>query len=75
MSLFPQIIAALQSSYSLIRTSAAKCIAALCLVMTEVSMKSVVDDVVPLIGDAKRVSSRQGAVEAVHRELKYITYH
>jgi hypothetical protein len=26
-----------------------------------------VDDVVPLIGDARRVESRQGAIEAVHR--------
>lgn len=71
MSLFPHIIAALQSSYSLIRVSAAKCIATLCLGMTEDGMKFVVDHVVPLIGDAKRTPSRQGAVEAVHRESPY----
>jgi TATA-binding protein-associated factor len=30
-------------------------------------MRRLVDDVVPLIGDARRVESRQGAIEAVHR--------
>jgi len=67
ITLFPFIILALQSKYSLIRTTAAKCLAALCDVMTEEGMKRMVDDVVPLIGDARRVESRQGAIEAVHR--------
>lgn len=67
ITLFPSIILALQSSFSLIRATAAKCLAALCDVMTEEGMKRMVDDVVPLIGDARRVEARQGAIEAVHR--------
>jgi len=78
ITLFPFIILALQSKYSLIRTTAAKCLAALCDVMTEEGMKRMVDDVVPLIGDARRVESRQGAIEAVHRmcpfHLRYEAY-
>lgn len=35
--------------------------------MTEEGMRRMVDDVVPLIGNAQRVESRQGAIEAVHR--------
>jgi TATA-binding protein-associated factor len=67
ITLFPFIVLALQSSYSLVRMTAAKCLAALCDVMTEEGMRRMVDDVVPLIGDARRVESRQGAIEAVHR--------
>jgi TATA-binding protein-associated factor len=66
--LFPFIVLALQSSYSLVRITAAKCLAALCDVMTEEGMRRMVDNVVPLIGDARRVESRQGAIEAVHRK-------
>lgn len=67
VTLFPSVILALQSSFSLIRMTAAKCLAALCDIVTEEGMKRLVDDVVPLIGDAGRVQSRQGAIEAVHR--------
>ena len=34
-------------------------------------MRRMVDDVVPLIGDARRVESRQGGIEAVHRMSHY----
>jgi TATA-binding protein-associated factor len=66
--LFPFVIAALSSSFSVVRSTAAKCLAALCDVVTEHGMRLVVDTVVPLVGDAKRTASRQGAVEAIHRE-------
>ena len=68
VSLFPPIIGALQSSFSVIRNTAAKCLAALCDVVADEGMKRLVDDVVPLVGNASRVASRQGAVEAIHRE-------
>jgi TATA-binding protein-associated factor len=68
LDLLPSIICALSSSYALIRSTAAKCLAAICDVVTEQGMKLLVDYVVPMVGDAKRVSSRQGAVEAIHRE-------
>lgn len=67
--LFSPIITALQSSYSVVRNAAAQCLAAMCDVMTDEGMKRVVDDVVPLVGDAKKAYSRQGAVEAIHRKL------
>nr|XP_019011335.1 TATA-binding protein-associated factor [Kwoniella pini CBS 10737]OCF50116.1 TATA-binding protein-associated factor [Kwoniella pini CBS 10737] len=70
--LFPPIILALQSSFAVIRYTAAKCLAALCDVMLNEGMRRVVDDVVPLVGDATRVFSRQGAVEAIHHIIKVL---
>lgn len=66
-TLFPSIIGCLSSSFSVVRITAAKCLAALCDIMTEDGMRQVVDSVVPLVGDARRTYSRQGAVEAIHR--------
>ena len=68
VTLFPPIIKISQSSFSVLRNTAAKCLATLCDVITDSGMKLVVDEVVPLMGDAKRVASRQGAAETIHRE-------
>jgi TATA-binding protein-associated factor len=72
-TLTPLIIAALSSSSSVIRHTAAKCLAVLCDVNTDDTMRMVVDRVVPMVGDAKRVASRQGTVETIHRE--YVRLH
>nr|XP_031860125.1 uncharacterized protein CI109_004490 [Kwoniella shandongensis]KAA5527197.1 hypothetical protein CI109_004490 [Kwoniella shandongensis] len=71
-TLLPPIVAALQSSFAVIRHTAAKCLAALCDVMPDEGMRRVVDDVVPLVGNAGRVYSRQGAVEAIHHIIKVL---
>ncbi|WVQ82019.1 hypothetical protein IAT38_004147 [Cryptococcus sp. DSM 104549] len=70
--LFTPVITALQSSFSVVRHTAAQCLAAMCDVMTDEGMRRVVDDVVPLVGDAGRVYSRQGAVEAIFRIIKLL---
>lgn len=70
VSLFTPLIVALQSSFVVVRNAAARTLAVLCAVATEEGMKRVVDDVVPLVGDATRVSARQGAVEAIHHIIK-----
>ncbi|WVQ99889.1 hypothetical protein IAU59_007032 [Kwoniella sp. CBS 9459] len=71
-TLFPSIIMALQSSFAVVRHTAAKCLAAICDVMTHEGMRKVVDDVIPLVGDATKVASRQGAVEAIHHMIKVL---
>ena len=71
-TLFRPVIAALSSSHSQIRNTAAKCLAGLCDTLTETGMRQVVDHVVPLVGDAKRVHARQGAAEAIHHILKML---
>lgn len=68
VSPFPAIISALQSPYAVLRNTAATCLATLCDVVTDEGMKRIIDDVVPLVGDAKNIPARQGAVEAIHRE-------
>jgi TATA-binding protein-associated factor len=70
MTLLHPIVLALQSSFPLIRNTAARCLAALCDVELSEAMRMVVESVVPLVGDAKRVDARRGAVEAVHRALR-----
>ncbi|WVO17696.1 hypothetical protein L204_105394 [Cryptococcus depauperatus] len=71
-SLFAPVITILSSSFSVLRYTAAQCLAAMCNVMTDVGMKRVVDDVIPLVGDAKKLHSRRGAVEAIHRIVKLL---
>ena len=71
-TLFPPIIKALQTSLAVVRNTAAKCLAELCEVITDEGMKRVVDDVVPLVGDTRKVAARQGAVEGIHREYETI---
>lgn len=70
--LFPPLIVALQSSFTVVRNAAARTVAALCDVATEEAMRIVVDGIVPLVGDAERVHSRQGAVEAIHNIIKLL---
>ncbi|RSH82478.1 TATA-binding protein-associated factor mot1 [Apiotrichum porosum] len=72
VSLFPPLIVALQSAYTVVRNGAARTLAALCNVATVEGMRVVVDDLVPLVGDAERVHSRQGAVEAIHHIIKLL---
>lgn len=70
VSLIEPLIVALQSSFAVVRNAAARTLAVLCAVATEDGMKRVVDDVVPLVGDATRVYARQGAVEAIHHIIR-----
>ncbi|KAI8812840.1 SNF2 family N-terminal domain-containing protein [Cladochytrium replicatum] len=53
-----------------IRSSAARCIAVLCKVMTVPAMRTVIDDVTPIMSDAANVKHRQGAVETVHHVVQ-----
>jgi TATA-binding protein-associated factor len=64
--LFPLIIKALQSSYSVLRYAAAKCFATICSVITVEGMTALVENVLPMIGNAGDLQCRQGAVECVY---------
>ncbi|KAF8321727.1 hypothetical protein DL93DRAFT_2209827, partial [Clavulina sp. PMI_390] len=66
MTLFPTILKALMSGYAIIRQCAAQCLATICDVMTVEAMLRVVEDVIPLLGDAKNLTHKQGAIEAIH---------
>ncbi len=68
-SLLPNLLAALQSNIPLVRHVAAVTFARLCKDITLVGMTAVVEDVVPLLGDAPNRKNRQGAIELIHREL------
>ncbi|EJT51996.1 helicase [Trichosporon asahii var. asahii CBS 2479] len=70
VSLIAPLIIALQSSFAVVRNAAARTLAVLCAVATEEGMRRVVDEVVPLVGDAENVYARQGAVEAIHHIIK-----
>lgn len=70
VSLIAPLIIALQSSFAVVRNAAARTLAVLCAVATEEGMRRVVDEVVPLVGDAENVYARQGAVEAIHHIIR-----
>ncbi|KIJ63251.1 hypothetical protein HYDPIDRAFT_113216 [Hydnomerulius pinastri MD-312] len=64
--LFPAMTIALRSKFAIIRQSAARCFATVCEVMTSEAMRFVIEQLVPLIGDAIVLSNRQGAAEAIY---------
>ncbi|KAL4065257.1 hypothetical protein J3A83DRAFT_4375778 [Scleroderma citrinum] len=64
--LFPPMAIALRSRYAIIRQCAARCFATVCDVMTSDSMRFVIENIIPLIGDAVVLSNRQGATEAIY---------
>ncbi|KAH7890001.1 hypothetical protein F5I97DRAFT_1849278 [Phlebopus sp. FC_14] len=64
--LFPAMTLALRSRYAIIRQSAARCFATVCDVMTSNAMRFVIEQLVPLLGDAVVLSNRQGAAEAIY---------
>ena len=70
LQLLPPIILALRSRFAIIRQTAAKCLAVICDVITVEGMRSVVEDVLPLLGDALSITNRQGAMEAIFSESK-----
>lgn len=66
IQLFPLIIKALQSSYSVLRYAAAKCFATICSVITVEGMTALVENILPMIANAGDLQCRQGAVECVY---------
>lgn len=66
LGLLPAVLRGLQSGYAVIRQSAARCVAAVCAVITVEGMRAVVEHALPFIGDPT-VVKRQGAVELVSR--------
>ncbi|KAL7269794.1 TATA-binding protein-associated factor mot1 [Rhizina undulata] len=66
VGLFPLMIKALQSSYSVLRYAAAKCFATVCSVITIEGMTTLVEKVLPMIANAHDLKCRQGAIECVY---------
>lgn len=67
LELLPAVLCGLQSEYAVIRQSSARCVAAVCAVVTVEGMRAVVEHALPFIGDPS-VVKRQGAVELVSRK-------
>lgn len=66
-AIFPYILGALNSRYSVIRNCAARCFATLCDVFITEAMHYVVDHVLPRL-QAEQVHTRQGAMELIASE-------
>lgn len=66
ISLFPLIMKALESPFSVLRYAAAKCFATACSVIRVEGMTALVEAVLPMIGNAGDLRCRQGAVECVY---------
>ena len=72
IELLPALTLAIQSEFAVIRSAAAKCFAVVASCLTEVALKHVVEQVVPLIGDAASITNRQGAVELVYHTVQQL---
>lgn len=64
---FPMIILALRSRFAIIRQAAAKCFATMCDTVSMDAMRTVIEDVIPFLGDDLNLSNRQGATELIYR--------
>ena len=69
-TLLSPLIAVLSTTFANIRNCAAQALSVLCEVMLDESMRRVVDEVVPMVGDARSVNARRGAVETIHYIIK-----
>ncbi|KAK6523287.1 TATA-binding protein-associated factor mot1 [Orbilia ellipsospora] len=66
VSLFPYIIKALRSRFSVLRYAAAKCFATICSIITIEGMKTMVTDILPSISNGLEVRTRQGVIELIY---------
>lgn len=65
----PILHLALRSRFAIIRQAAARCFATICDVMTNESMRYVVEHITPLLGDPLVLANRQGATELIYRKI------
>ena len=61
----PNLVQCLQHAYCAVRHLAARCVGVLSTVSSVETMRTVVENVLPLMGTVDVVRNRQGAVEAV----------
>jgi TATA-binding protein-associated factor len=67
VKLLPSILLMLRARFAVVRQTAAKCLATVCDVITAEPMRFTVEHILPLLGNSKSVTDRQGAIEAVYR--------
>ncbi|CAO1617092.1 unnamed protein product [Parajaminaea phylloscopi] len=62
-SLLPHLFGALQSRFAAVRSAAARCFGALANTRTQQTLLFTLEKAIPLLGDAAKVTNRQGAIE------------
>ncbi|KAJ1024814.1 hypothetical protein NDA16_002854 [Ustilago loliicola] len=72
VELLPALTLAIQSGFAVIRSAAAKCFAVVASCLTEVALKHVVEQVVPLVADATSITNRQGSVELIYHTVQQL---
>lgn len=72
VSIAPFVAKSLQSRYSVIRFAAARCLAVICDVITVQGMRIIVEQVIPLLGDTRNDSKRQGAAEVIYHLVQLL---
>jgi TATA-binding protein-associated factor len=68
VELLPSILLTLRSRFAVVRQTAARCLSTICDVVTAEAMRYTIEEVLPLLGNSKSVTDRQGAIEAVFRK-------
>ncbi|PWY98716.1 hypothetical protein BCV70DRAFT_201510 [Testicularia cyperi] len=72
VDLLPFLTRAIQSTYAVVRSAAARCFAVVCNCLTAVALKHVVEQVIPLVGDGASVTNRQGSIELIHHTVQLL---
>ncbi|KAI7862134.1 hypothetical protein BDF14DRAFT_1746376 [Spinellus fusiger] len=72
IGIVPDICAALQSRYAVIRQVSARCLATIANVMTAETMQIIIDCVLPELGNQLHVHHRQGASELVYHLVQML---
>ena len=70
----PHLISALKCKFSVIRFAAARCFATMCKVDIISGMNYMVENVLPMVGDQAELARRQGAIECIYRELRFVYF-
>ncbi|KAI9276261.1 hypothetical protein BY458DRAFT_554739 [Sporodiniella umbellata] len=68
----PYICRSLQSSYAVIRTMSAKCLASIANVITNKTMHMIIGQVLPQLGNPLNVHHRQGAAELIYHLVQLL---
>lgn len=71
-SLLPPLLDLLRAPHSILRNVAAKTLAVVCEIMPTFGMLFIIENLLPLFGDAVNEVNRSGAMEAIHCKWRTI---
>ncbi|XP_031555940.1 TATA-binding protein-associated factor 172-like [Actinia tenebrosa] len=72
VELLPNLLLCLQHPFCAVRHMSARCVGVLSTAATQQTLKTVIEDVIPLLASGDSVIKRQGAVESVNHVIEHM---